>query len=309
MENLRHSVEELVGNTPLMVLERYSASHQHSAVVMGKMEYLNPAGSAKDRPALYMIQDAEARGVLKAGGIIIEPTSGNTGIGLASIAAARGYRVILTMPDTMSVERRTMLSAYGAELVLTAGELGMHGASDRAVQLAAELPNSFIPSQFTNPTNVQAHYETTGPEIWRDADGKVDVLIAGVGTGGTLCGTARYLREKNPELHIIAIEPATSALLSGRSAGAHKIQGIGANFIPENVDTALFDEIMPITNEEAYHAGRHFARTEGILLGISSGAALAACDKIASQEIYKGKRIVVILPDSGDRYLSSGMFG
>ena len=308
MSKIAHSVEELIGHTPLLTLERYGAQRGFSAQVLAKLEYLNPAGSAKDRVGLSMIQDAEARGLLKPGAVIIEPTSGNTGIGLACVAAVRGYRLILTMPDTMSAERRAMLAAYGAELVLTPGALGMQGAVEKAEELARSIPGSFIPGQFDNPANPDAHYRTTGPEIWADTQGKVDVLVACVGTGGTLSGTARYLKEQNPAIHVAAVEPDASPLLSGGQAGSHQIQGIGANFIPDTLDRSIYDQVIRVRDEDAFTAGRELVRTEGVLVGISSGAALWAAAQLARQPEYAGKTIVVILPDSGDRYLSSPMF-
>ena len=301
-------VEQLVGNTPLLRLNRYGKAKGFIANVFAKLEYLNPAGSVKDRVGLSLIEDAEARGLLQPGGTIIEPTSGNTGIGLASIAAARGYRVILTMPDTMSVERRAMLAAYGAELVLTPGALGMQGAAEKAAELAASIPGSFIPDQFSNPANPAAHYRTTGPEIWADMDGQVDIYVACVGTGGTLSGTARYLKEQNPAVQVVAAEPDASPLLSGGEAGPHAIQGIGANFIPENLDRTVYDRVIRVRDEDAFTCGRDLVRTEGILAGISSGAALWAAEQVAKEEANRGKNIVVLLPDSGDRYLSSPMF-
>ena len=308
MAAIAKSVEELIGRTPLLELARYGAKHQFQARVLAKLEYLNPAGSAKDRVGLSMILDAERRGLLQPGGTIIEPTSGNTGIGLACVAAARGYRVILTMPDTMSAERRAMLAAYGAELVLTPGALGMQGSVDRAEELAREIPGSFIPDQFANPANPEAHYHTTGPEIWADAGGEVDVLVATVGTGGTLSGTGRYLKEQNPALQVVAVEPDASPLLSGGTAGPHQIQGIGANFIPKALDRSVYDRIIRVKDEDAFAAGREVVRTEGILVGISSGAALWAAGELAKAPEYAGKTIVAVLPDSGDRYLSSPMF-
>ena len=308
MPAIAHNLEELIGHTPLLELNRYGAKHQFQARVLAKLEYLNPAGSAKDRVGLSMILDAEEKGLLKPGGVIIEPTSGNTGIGLASVAAARGYRVILTMPDTMSAERRAMLAAYGAELVLTPGALGMQGAVDKAEELARELPGSFIPDQFGNPVNPEAHYRTTGPEIWADTDGKVDVFVAAVGTGGTISGTARYLKEQNPALQVAAVEPDASPLLSGGQAGPHQIQGIGANFIPDTLDRSIYDQVIRVTDQDALATGREIVRTEGILVGISSGAALWAAGELAKKPEYAGKTIVVVLPDSGDRYLSSAMF-
>ena len=305
---LYQSVEQLMGNTPLLELRNYSAAHKLNAKLLAKLEFLNPGGSAKDRVGRSMLDDAEARGLLNPGSVIIEPTSGNTGIGLACVAAARGYRVILTMPDTMSAERRTMLQAYGAELVLTPGALGMQGAVDKANELAASLPGSFIPGQFENPANPAAHYKTTGPEIWTDTQGKVDVFVAGVGTGGTISGTGRYLKEQNPGVRVVAVEPAGSPLLSGGQAGPHGIQGIGANFIPAALDRTVYDEVIPITDEDAYAAGRELAKREGVLCGISSGAALFAATQLARHPEYAGKTIVVLLPDSGDRYFSTPMF-
>ena len=308
MPAILQSIEELIGHTPLLELKRYGAQHQFQARVLAKLEYLNPAGSAKDRIGLSMILDAEERGLLKPGGTIIEPTSGNTGIGLACVAAARGYRVILTMPDTMSAERRAMLSAYGAELVLTPGAQGMQGAVDKAEELSCATPGSFIPDQFANPANPAAHYRTTGPEIWTDTEGQVDVLVASVGTGGTLSGTGRYLKEQNPALQVAAVEPDASPLLSGGKAGPHQIQGIGANFIPDALDRTIYDQVIRVKDQDAFRTGRELVRTEGILVGISSGAALWAAGELARTSEYAGKTIVVILPDSGDRYLSSPMF-
>jgi len=305
---LYQSVEQLMGNTPLLELRNYSAAHGLKGRLLAKLEFLNPGGSAKDRVGRAMLDDAEARGLLRPGSVIIEPTSGNTGIGLACVAAARGYRVILTMPDTMSAERRTMLRAYGAELVLTPGALGMQGAVDKANELAASLPGSFIPSQFDNPANPTAHYQTTGPEIWKDTDGCVDVFVAGVGTGGTISGAGRYLKEQKPDIHVVAVEPAASPLLSGGQAGPHGIQGIGANFIPAALDRTVYDEVLPVADNDAYAAGRELAKCEGVLCGISSGAALWAATQLALQPEYEGKAIVVLLPDSGDRYFSTPMF-
>ncbi|MBQ2767926.1 MAG: cysteine synthase A [Clostridia bacterium] len=301
-------ITALVGNTPLLALSNYQQELQLDAVIAAKLEYLNPAGSAKDRVALAMLNDAEERGLISAGAVIIEPTSGNTGIGLAAMAAARGYRVILTMPDTMSAERCALLRAYGAELVLTDGKLGMAGAIARAEAIAAETPGSFIPGQFDNPANPAAHRSSTGPEIWRDTDGKVDIFVAGVGTGGTLSGVGEYLKAQNPNVRIVAVEPAASPLLSGGQAGAHGLQGIGANFIPENLNRAVIDEIIPVTEEEAYTAGRLLARREGILCGITSGAALHAATLLARRPENRGKLIVPLLPDTGDRYLSTAMW-
>ncbi len=301
-------ITALVGNTPLLALSNYQQELQLDAVIAAKLEYLNPAGSAKDRVALAMLNDAEARGLISAGAVIIEPTSGNTGIGLAAMAAARGYRVILTMPDTMSAERCALLRAYGAELVLTDGKLGMAGAIARAEAIAAETPGSFIPGQFDNPANPAAHRSSTGPEIWRDTDGKIDIFVAGVGTGGTLSGVGEHLKAQNPNVRIVAVEPAASPLLSGGQAGAHGLQGIGANFIPENLNRAVIDEIIPVTEEEAYAAGRLLARREGILCGITSGAALHAATLLARRPENRGKLIVSLLPDTGDRYLSTAMW-
>lgn len=308
MAKIYSSVEALIGSTPLLRLDRYGKAHNFTATVLAKLEYLNPAGSAKDRVGLSLIDDAEARGLLKPGATIIEPTSGNTGIGLACVAAARGYHLILTMPDTMSAERRAMLAAYGAQLVLTPGALGMKGAIDKAAELAASIPGSFIPGQFDNPANPKAHYRTTGPEIWRDTDGRVDVYVACVGTGGTLSGTARYLKEQNPSIHVVAVEPDASPLLSGGVSGPHGIQGIGANFIPANLDPTVYDQVIRVKDADAYETGRELVRTEGVLVGISSGAALWAAAQLARDPQYAGKTIVVLLPDSGDRYLSSPMF-
>ena len=308
MSQIYDSVEQLIGGTPLLRLSRLGAQQGWKAQVLGKLEYFNPAGSAKDRLALFMLNDAESRGVLKPGGTIIEPTSGNTGIGLAMVAAARGYHVILTMPDSMSEERRAMLSAYGAELVLTPGAQGMQGAVEKADALHAAIPGSFIPQQFENPIGPEAHYRTTGPEIWRDTDGKVDILVAGVGTGGTLSGTGRFLKEQNPSLQVFAVEPDASPLLSGGQAGPHGIQGIGANFIPKALDRSVYDQVIRVTDENAYEMGREVVRREGVLVGISSGAALWAAGELARREENAGKTIVAVLPDSGDRYLSSPMF-
>lgn len=308
MSQIHTSVEQLIGNTPLLRLDRLGAQEGWKARVLAKLEYLNPGGSAKDRLALALIDDAEARGVLKPGGTIIEPTSGNTGIGLAMVAAARGYQVILTMPDSMSAERRAMLAAYGAKLVLTPGALGMQGSVDKASELAAAIPGSFIPGQFENPAGPAAHYRTTGPEIWRDTAGQVDILVATVGTGGTLSGTGRYLKEQNPALRVAAVEPDASPLLSGGQAGPHGIQGIGANFIPKALDRSVYDRVIRVTDQDAFAMGREAVRREGILVGISSGAALWAAGQLARQEENAGKTIVAVLPDSGDRYFSSPMF-
>ena len=305
MSHYYTSVAQLIGNTPLFLVETNAAT---GARLLAKLEYLNPAGSVKDRAALSMIQDAEERGLLKPGGTLIEPTSGNTGIGLACVAAARGYQVILTMPDTMSAERRAMLAAYGAKLVLTPGALGMQGAVDKANELAASIPGSLIPGQFENPANPRAHYRTTGPEIWRDTEGAVDILVASVGTGGTISGTGRYLKEQKPQLRVVAAEPAASPLLSGGQAGPHQIQGIGANFIPDALDRSVLDEVVCVADQDAFAAGREMARSFGLLVGISSGAALWAARQVAARPESAGKTIVAILPDSGDRYLSSPMF-
>ena len=299
---------ELIGNTPLLELGNYEKAHGLEATILAKLEYLNPAGSVKDRIARAMLDDAERRGLLKPGSVIIEPTSGNTGIGLAAVAAARGYRIILTMPETMSVERRSLLRAYGAELVLTEGAKGMKGAIAKAQELAAQTENSFIPGQFTNPANPRAHRETTGPEIWRDTDGKVDIFVAGVGTGGTVTGVGEYLKAQNPAVRIVAVEPAGSPVLSGGASGPHKIQGIGAGFVPDTLNRAVLDEILPVENEDAFVAGRELARREGVLAGISSGAALYAATVLAKRPENRGKVIVVLLPDTGDRYLSTPLF-
>ena len=308
MANIYQNVEQLMGNTPLLKLCNYSSAHHLKATVLAKLEFLNPGGSAKDRVGKAMLDDAQKRDLLKPDSVIIEPTSGNTGIGLACVAAARGYRVILTMPDTMSAERRTMLRAYGAELVLTPGALGMQGAVDKAQELADSIPNSFLAGQFVNPANPAAHYETTGPEIWRDTDGAVDVFVAGVGTGGTISGVGRYLKEHNSGVQVVAVEPAASPLLSQGKAGSHGLQGIGANFVPDTLDRSVIDRIVTVTEEDAYAAGRALAAREGVLCGISSGAALWAATQLAQQPEYAGKTIVVLLPDSGDRYFSTPMF-
>ena len=308
MSKIAHSVEELIGHTPLLALERYGARHGFSAQVLAKLEYLNPAGSVKDRIAKAMLDDAEAKGLLKPDSVIIEPTSGNTGIGLASVAAARGYRIIIVMPETMSVERRQLMKAYGAELVLTEGAKGMKGAIAKADELAKELPNSFIPGQFVNPANPAAHKATTGPEIWEDTDGKVDIFVAGVGTGGTITGVGEYLKSQNPNVKVVAVEPASSPVLSKGTAGAHKIQGIGAGFVPDVLDTKVYDEIIPVANEDAFAAGKEVGRSEGVLVGISAGAALWAAIELAKRPENKGKTIVALLPDTGDRYLSTPLF-
>ena len=299
---------ELVGKTPLLRLTNYIRENSLEADIYGKLEYFNPAGSVKDRIAKAMIEDAEAKGLLHPDSVIIEPTSGNTGIGLAAVAASKGYRVILTMPETMSVERRNLLKAYGAQLVLTEGSKGMKGAIAKADELAKETPHSFIPSQFTNPANPTAHFATTGPEIWEDTDGKVDIFVAGVGTGGTISGVGEFLKSKNPDIKVIAVEPATSPVLSKGVSGPHKIQGIGAGFVPETLDTKIYDEIIPVENEDAFRTGAAIARREGVLVGISSGAAVWAATELAKRPENKGKLIVVLLPDTGDRYLSTPMF-
>ena len=306
--NVYHSLRELVGHTPLLDVSAFSRHCCPNATVLAKLECFNPAGSAKDRVALQMIQSAEEAGLLSAGGTIIEPTSGNTGIGLAAIGIARGYRVILTMPDSMSAERRALLRAYGADLVLTPGAQGMSGAIAKAEELAAALPGSWIAGQFENAANPLAHYRTTGPEIWHDTDGHVDIFVAGVGTGGTVSGTGRYLKEQNPAIQIVAVEPAASPLLSEGHAGPHGLQGIGANFVPDNLDRSLIDEIFPVTEEDAYAAARLLARTEGLLVGITSGAALHAAVRLANRPENAGKVIVALLPDSGERYLSTPLF-
>lgn len=302
------SVSELIGGTPLVQLNRFSANRGLGANLLAKLEYFNPAGSVKDRVAFAMLDTAEAEGKVKKNTVIIEPTSGNTGIGLAAAAASRGMKIILTMPETMSIERRKLLQAYGAEIVLTDGKQGMKGAIAKAEELAKENPNSFIPSQFSNPVNPQAHFKTTGPEIWADTEGKVDIFVAGVGTGGTISGVGSFLKSKNPVVRIVGVEPDTSAVISGKAAGPHKIQGIGAGFIPKNLDTEILDEVMPISAEAAYEAARGIAREEGFLVGISSGAALAAGIELAKRPENKGKNIVVLLPDTGDRYLSTELF-
>ena len=308
MSKIYTSADQLIGHTPLMELTHIEKNETLSAKILAKLEYFNPAGSVKDRIAKAMIDDAEAKGLLKPGSVIIEPTSGNTGIGLASVAAARGYRIIIVMPETMSVERRQLMKAYGAELVLTEGAKGMKGAIAKADELAKEIPNSFVPGQFVNAANPKAHFETTGPEIYEDTDGKVDIFVAGVGTGGTITGVGRYLKSKLPGVKVVAVEPATSAVLSTGVAGAHKIQGIGAGFVPEVLDTKVYDEIIPVSNEDAFATGRLIGRSEGVLVGISSGAAVWAALQLAKRPENAGKNIVVLLPDTGDRYLSTPMF-
>lgn len=302
------SAIELVGNTPLVEISNFSAKNEVSAKILAKLEYFNPAGSVKDRIAKAIIEDAEEKGVLKKGSVIIEPTSGNTGIGLASVAAAKGYRIIITMPETMSVERRNILKAYGAELVLTDGSKGMKGAIEKADELATEIEKSFIPGQFTNPVNPLTHFKTTGVEIWDDTDGKVDIFVAGAGTGGTVSGVGKYLKSKNPNIKIVAVEPAGSPVLSEGKAGPHKIQGIGAGFVPDTLDITVCDEIMTVEDDAAFETGREFAKCEGVLVGISSGAALWAAKTLAQRPENSGKTIVVLLPDTGDRYLSTPMF-
>ena len=308
MSRIYTSADQLIGRTPLLELTHMEEKINLPAKVLAKLEYFNPAGSAKDRVALSMIRDAEERGILKTGSTIIEPTSGNTGIGLACVAAARGYRTIIVMPDSMSAERRMLMGAYGAELVLTPGKLGMSGSIAKAEELAKEIPDSYIPDQFGNPANSKAHYETTGPEIWADTEGKVDIFVAGVGTGGTITGVGRFLKEKNPAVQIVAVEPYDSPLLSGGKAGPHGLQGIGANFVPAVLDTTIYDRIIPVTTEAAFEAARLLGKTEGILVGISSGAALHAALEIAKAPENAGKTIVVLLPDTGDRYLSTDLF-
>ena len=308
MPRIYTSADQLIGRTPLLELTNLQKNEHCKARVLAKLEYFNPAGSAKDRVALSMINDAEARGLLKPGSTIIEPTSGNTGIGLASVAAARGYNCIIVMPDSMSMERQILMGAYGAQLVLTPGKDGMTGAIAKAEELAREIPSSFIPDQFGNPANSKAHYLTTGPEIWEDTEGAVDIFVAGVGTGGTITGTGEYLKEQNPNIQVVAVEPADSPLLSGGKAGPHGLQGIGANFIPKVLNTEIYDEIIPVTSGQAYDMGRKLGKTEGVLVGISSGAALYAAMELAKRPENEGKTIVVLLPDTGDRYLSTPMF-
>ena len=308
MANIYTSADQLIGKTPLLELTHIEKNLGLKAKVLAKLEYLNPAGSVKDRVAKAMIDDAEEKGLLKPGSVIIEPTSGNTGIGLAAVAAARGYRIIIVMPDTMSVERRQLMKAYGAELVLSEGAKGMKGAIAKADELAAEIPGSFIPGQFVNPANPKAHFETTGPEIYADTDGEVDIFVAGVGTGGTITGVGEYLKSKKPEVKVVAVEPATSPVLSKGTAGAHKIQGIGAGFVPKVLDTGVYDEIIPVANEDAFAVGKQIGKAEGVLVGISSGAAAWAAIELAKRPENEGKTIVVLLPDTGDRYLSTPLF-
>lgn len=302
------SVLDLVGNTPLVEVSNFSKKYDAKATILAKLEYFNPAGSVKDRIAKAIIEDAEAKGVLKEGSVIIEPTSGNTGIGLSAVATAKGYRIIIVMPETMSVERRNLMKAYGAELVLTEGAKGMKGAIEKADELAKEIPNSFIAGQFVNPVNPATHKATTGPEIWKDTEGKVDIFVAGVGTGGTVSGVGEYLKSQNPNVKIVAVEPATSPVLSKGTAGAHKIQGIGAGFVPDTLNTSIYDEIIAVENEDAFTTGNAFAKAEGILVGISSGAALWAAQELSKRPENEGKTIVALLPDTGDRYLSTALF-
>ena len=309
MSRIYSSADQLIGNTPLLEVKNIEREEGLKATVLVKLEYFNPAGSVKDRVAKAMIDDAEAKGLLKPGSVIIEPTSGNTGIGLASVAAARGYRIIIVMPETMSVERRQLMKAYGAELVLSEGSKGMKGAIAKADELAKEIPGAFIPGQFVNPANPAAHYAATGPEIWADTDGQVDIFVAGVGTGGTITGVGQYLKEQNPAVKVVAVEPASSPVLSEGRSGAHMIQGIGAGFVPEVLDTGVYDEIVPVANEDALSTGRRMGRSEGVLVGISSGAALWAAVELAKRPENAGKTIVALLPDTGDRYLSTPMYG
>ena len=308
MSQIYTSADQLIGHTPLLELTHIEKAHGLKARIVAKLEYFNPAGSVKDRIARAMIDDAEAKGILKPGSVIIEPTSGNTGIGLASVAAARGYRIIIVMPETMSVERRQLMKAYGAELVLTEGAKGMKGAIAKADELAKEIPNSFVPGQFVNAANPKAHFESTGPEIWQDTDGKVDIFVAGVGTGGTVTGVGQYLKSQNPDVKVVAVEPAASPVLSKGVSGSHKIQGIGAGFVPDVLDTKVYDEIIPVENDDAFTAGREISRREGVLVGISSGAAIWAAIELAKRPENEGKTIVALLPDTGDRYLSTPLF-
>ena len=308
MSNIHTSADQLIGHTPLLELTHIEKIHNLKAKLVAKLEYFNPAGSVKDRIAKAMIDDAEAKGILKPGSVIIEPTSGNTGIGLASVAAARGYRIIIVMPETMSVERRQIMKAYGAELVLTEGAKGMKGAIAKADELAQEIPGAFVAGQFVNPANPKAHYETTGPEIWADTDGRIDFFVAGVGTGGTITGTGKFLKEKNPAVQVVAVEPKSSAVLSTGVAGSHKIQGIGAGFVPDVLDTGIYDEIIAVDNDDAFAVGKEIGQREGVLVGISSGAAVWAAIEVAKRPENAGKNIVVLLPDTGDRYLSTPLF-
>lgn len=308
MAKIYKSLVELIGRTPLLELKNYSEQHDLEATLLGKLEYFNPAGSVKDRIAKAMIEDAEEKGLLNPKSVIIEPTSGNTGIGLAAVAAARGYRIILTMPETMSIERRNLLKAYGVEVVLTEGVKGMKGAIEKAKELTQSIPNSFMPGQFDNPANPKVHVATTGPEIWEDTEGEVDIFVAGVGTGGTISGVGKYLKQKNPKVKIVAVEPFDSPVLSGGKPGPHKIQGIGAGFVPQTLDTAIYDELIPVKNEDAFRAARTIARCEGVLIGISSGAAVWVATELAKRPENKGKTIVVLLPDTGERYLSTPLF-
>lgn len=308
MAKVYKSLMELIGRTPLLELKNYNEQHDLEATLLGKLEYFNPAGSVKDRVAKAMIEDAEEKGLLNPKSVIIEPTSGNTGIGLAAVAAARGYRIILTMPETMSMERRNLLKAYGAEVVLTEGGKGMKGAIEKAEELTQNIPNSFMPGQFDNPANPKVHVATIGPEIWEDTEGKVDIFVAGVGTGGTISGVGKYLKQQNPKVKIVAVEPFDSPVLSGGKPGPHKIQGIGAGFVPQTLDTAIYDELIPVKNEDAFRVARTIARCEGVLIGISSGAAVWAATELAKRPENKGKTIVVLLPDTGERYLSTPLF-